>query len=385
MAEALSGHVKVKHLRVYPLTVERVAASVFCRDSLQLDLLDNITRYYRLKKTLEHPNLDTPRWRAHLWRRATQWYYLFRRKLAGADLLVVWNGFSIPLGAAVAAARSLGMKMLFCENGVLPGTLAMDPQGINYANSIAGKPGQFYQSIAVEPKEAKDLFEITPQQRPLRKVAGHVSTRCDDDKPLPDHYVLFAMQVHDDTQVLLFSPRFPSIAAAVSYVWERVAAYNARTGDTLQLVVKEHPSDFGRVDYSALRASLPGSYFLRSTPVSKIIPDAEAVITLNSAVGVEGLLYLRPVITLGDAFYNVPGMVHHVGAQDDLAGVLAETIGRPVNVELITKFLYFLRYDYLVSVSRHARDVASFEPAVKRILQTLDDKLYWVPRSSNGC
>jgi len=378
MANALAGRVEAKHLKVYPLTLERVATSMFCQHSLEPDQIERITRYYRLKKMLKHPDLDTPRWRSRLRRRAIEWYNLFRRKLAGAELLVVWNGFSIPLGSAVAAAKSLGLKTVFCENGVLPNSVAMDPQGINFANSITGKPVEFYQSITVDPQKAKELFQMNFRQRPLRKANGDVSADCDDDKPLPHRYVLFVMQVHDDTQVVLFSPRFRCLEDAVTYTSDRLEEYNARTGDTLKLVVKEHPSDFGRADYSALRASLPDAYFLRKRPVSEIIASAQAVITLNSSVGVEGLLYLRPVITLADAFYNIPGVVHHLRPHDDLADVLADAIDKPVNVELTTRFLYFLRYDYLVPTPRQPDGSVSFEAAAERILDILDDRLAWL-------
>ena len=373
IADALPRHVRTEHLRVYPLTLERTISSIFHRDSLQPDQIDNITRYYRLKKILKYPEIDTPKWRARLQRRANDWYSLFLRKLTGADLLVIWNGFSIPLGSAVAAARSLGITVVFCENGALPGMIAMDTRGINFASSISGKPAEFYQSISVDAQKAEEMFGTSLIQRPLRKASQDACADCDDDKPLPERYVLFAMQVHDDTQMLLFSPRFQSLSEAVTYAYRRVAEYSARTGDTLKLIVKEHPSDFGRTDYSKLRESLPDAYFLRKKPVSELVAHTQAVLTINSSVGVEGLLHLRPVITLGDAFYNVPGIVRHLGPEDDLADVLADTIGKPVNVDLVTKFLYFLRYEYLVSTPRQSDGSISLQPAADRILDILHD------------
>lgn len=377
MSKATSRYARVKHLKIYPLTLERVLTSPFGHCNLQPESLDSITRYYRLKKTIKHPELNTPRWQAVLCQRATDWYRLFLRKLALADMLVVWNGFSIPVGSAVAAAKSLGIKTAFCENGVLPQMIAMDPKGINYANSISGKPAEFYQNTRVDPERAKALFETAFQQRPLRKAAESVHQDCDDDKPLPERYVLFAMQVHDDTQVVLFSPRFRSLKEAVVYTADRIGKYNARTGDTLELVVKEHPSDFGRMDHAELRASLPKAHFLRSRPIREIISDAKAVITLNSSVGVESLLYLRPVITLGDAFYDVSGMLSHLDSKDDLADILVNVIDKPVNAELITKFLYFLRYEYLVPMPRQKDGSILFDAATERILDILHERLPW--------
>ena len=41
--------------------------------------------------------------------------------------------------------------------------------------------------------------------------------------------------------------------------------------------------------------------------MKEVLKKAELVITLNSTVGIEALLYGKPVLTLGDAFYNIKG------------------------------------------------------------------------------
>jgi len=375
---ALPGDIVVKHLNVYRLLAGTLFGSIWPHEPISSEVADRITLFYRLNKTVRHQKRDTKRWRHRLAKRADQFYWFFRKKLFGADMLIVWNGFALPLAAAVAAARSLGIKVVFCEHGVLPGTIAMDPKGINFANSLSGKPAQFFREIALDPAKVESVFSARLQQRPLRKPSSRASSPTDDDKLLPERYMLFAMQVHNDSQVLLFSPRFHSMEQAVTYVAEELIEYNKRTGDSLRLVVKEHPSDSGRIDYTALRQSLPDAYFLRTTPISKIIGNAQAVITINSTVGVEALLHLRPVITLGDAFYNVPGVVRHLNDKEDLAEVLVETVGRPVDRDLISRFLYSLRYEYLVPAPPKTTDRDTVSPAAQRILDILYDQLSWM-------
>jgi capsular polysaccharide export protein len=297
--------------------------------------------------------------------------------LAGVDLLVVWSGFRLPLRAAVCAAKSLGTKTLYCENGVLPGTMAMDPKGVNFAGSLAGRGPELFLKVHLDPEKEKALLGTALQQRPMRRTLRPADDHTADDQPLPERYVLFPMQVHDDSQVLLFSPRFRSMEQAARYIAEQVEQYNARTGDSLALVVKEHPSDAGRADYRELRRSLPGAHFLRRAPISDIIGGARAVIVLNSSVGVEGLLYLRPVVTLADAFYNVPGVVRHLEGDEELADVLPAVIDQPVNRELTTKFLYFLRYEYLLPLSLRSASEETIGPAVQRVMDVLYDRLSW--------
>ncbi|MDO8684359.1 MAG: hypothetical protein Q7N50_12845 [Armatimonadota bacterium] len=366
---------RTKHFNIYSMTPKMILSSLFLqRTPVADELLESLTRFYYLKKTIKHPDLETARFRNRLNRRATQWYRFFRRKMSGIDLLVVWNGFSIPVGAAVAAARECGVKTLFCENGTLPGTLSMDPAGVNFNSSLTGKPPEFFRRITMDDAKVKDLLRTPLQQRPLRNASG-IQKGFHDHLSLPERYVLFAMQVHDDTQVLLFSPHLQSMEAAVTYVAEQVKDYNARSGDHVRLVVKEHPSDYGRVDYSSLRASFPDIYFLLTTPVNEALQDALAVLTLNSSVGVEALIRFRPVITLGEAFYNVPGVVRHVEPKEDLSKALSETIDQPIDRDLVTRFLYFLRYEYLVPVSVKSAARQTIAPAVQRVMDAVDGKL----------
>lgn len=390
----LPPSVVARHLNVHYRMPESLLQWYRPDSALAPEQVEDITRVYFLQRRCRDIRCDSLPWRLRLTLRANQWHHLWLRKLKYTDLLVVWNGFAIPLRAAVLAARELGITVLHGENGVLPGTMALDPAGINFHNSLAGKSPAFYDAITPDPARVEALFATPLQQRPLRATnpvrqltttgkPRTSSTAGDDGKPLPERYVLFAMQVHDDSQLLLFSPRFRDMPEAVTYTAKQVARYNARTGDTLRLVVKEHPSDFGRIDYGDLRRALPEVIFLRATPISEIIDDARAVITVNSAVGVEGLLHLRPVITLGDAFYNVPGVVRHLG-RDELEPVLAEVVDQPVNRDRITRFLHFLRYDYLLPISPRATRAEAYQPAAERIVDALAGKLWWAEGEDSG-
>ena len=376
IARALPPEIASRQLNVYALTTWAILDQVLGRDGLPPEVADRITHFECLKRACRRPGADVGEHRKRLAPEAGKWYHLLRRRLAGADLLVVWSGFRVPLRAAACAAESLGIRTLYCENGVLPGTLMMDPKGVNYAGSIVGKGPDFFLQAAIDPEREQALFDTGLQQRPLRRALRGGGGETDDGRPLPERYVLFPMQVHDDSQVLVFSPRFRTMEDTVRYVAAQVAVHNAGTGDSLALVVKEHPSDLGRADYRPLRRSLPGAYFMRRTPVGDLIRSARAVVTLNSSVGVEALLLMRPVITLGEALYNGPGVVSHIG-DGDLAEALGAVIDQPVNRELVTRFLCFLRYEYLVPVSWRTANETTIQPAAQRIVDVLHDRLAW--------
>lgn len=278
------------------------------------------------------------------------------------DLVCVWNGTLVPLASAVLAARKLGKKTLFFENGYLPGTTTVDPKGVNFMNSITGKDSSFFQSIQPDPVKLAAIFRVSPSVRALKTKWYHSLLKRSRQKPaeqvqLPKKYVFLPFQVHDDTQVLLHSPAIKTMEQLVDTTVLAVSNYNKATGSNLWLVAKEHPSDFGRTDYSDLKEKYQREkiLFLRYYPTPTLIKQAYAVITINSSVGIEALVQHKPVITLGNAFYNVPGVVVPVRDADQLEQALAN-LDESVDFHLIEQFLYYLRYEYLAEGSWRAPD-----------------------------
>lgn len=283
---------------------------------------------------------------------AISYFYQYITK-NNIDLVCVWNGTLVPLGAATRVAQKLGCKTLFFENGYLPNTTTVDPIGVNNNNSLVGKPAAFFEKVLIDPLKLEKLYQKPPAIRSLKSRWYHNLIRrkpagSPESIDLTKRYIFVPFQVHDDTQVLLHSPCIKTMSKLVDYVVAAVDKHNAITGDALQIIIKEHPSDFGRVDYTELIAKYcqPNVRFLKHYPTPELIKHAQGVLTINSSVGIESLLSHKPVITLGNAFYNVPGVVEHVNNLDDLSDYLG-FIDQPVNKKLIDQFLYYLRYEYL--------------------------------------
>ncbi|MGB8602863.1 MAG: hypothetical protein WCD42_11780 [Rhizomicrobium sp.] len=285
------------------------------------------------------------------------------------DLLVLWNGLPLPVAAAAAAARSLNIACLFCENGTLPKTVAMDPDGVNAASSLARRTADFYRAVEPAPEKLASLIHTPLVARALNPRAAAPAPT--ETLTLPESYVFLPLQVHDDSQILMYSPRFADMPAVVRAVAEAVGQHNQTHGTALKIVVKEHPSDYGRIDYSALRREFPDLLFTQTFSTAELIAGAKAVITVNSTVGIEALLSFKPVVTLGDAFFNIDGVVRHLRGNETLSDALSDALAQPPDKELIGKFLYHLRYHDLVAYDR--RDAAaSPAPAVARLLQALE-------------
>ena len=276
--------------------------------------------------------------------------------------LVVWNGEKYYQAIAVRVAQDLGVTVLRFENGVLPGTTTLDRRGINADNSVP-RDAAFYRSQA----DASDWIPpaLTPRP-PLPDKPLDSTTR-----ELPARFLLAPFQIDGDTQILNHSPWVPDMRHFFQVTGE---ALEESGNPDLHLVYKEHPST--RRDFADLHARArahPRLHFINDRPLPELLTRAEGVVTVNSTVGLEALLLRRPVITLGDAFYNISGLVCHVDSSRALAAAFTDPTALAPEEQLRRRFLRYLQFHYAVAGSWRRPDAAHVEAARARILALLAD------------
>lgn len=129
-------------------------------------------------------------------------------------------------------------------------------------------------------------------------------------------FVLFPLQLTGDYQIRAHSP-FPSMPQAVDYVLESFAAY--APADQL-LLVKEHPLDASWRNWRAFirrRARRLGVeervHCIDGGDLQQLSTSAAGMVCVNSTSGTLALETGIPVVVLGDAVYDVPGITHQAG------------------------------------------------------------------------
>ena len=223
------------------------------------------------------------------------------RMVSRVDAVLVWNGSRGHGLMAAETARRLGKPLVYIENGFLPDTVQIDLKGINYASSLADLDPRTLPAAPCGP--------IPFRQRPLGRDTGHeAETHRPDD--IASGFVLFGAQVHDDTQIKCFSPDWTTVDDAIRYAAVECAAAG------LSLVVKEHPQDHGRIDRAPLKAELPDVVFLENADNACLIESCRAFVTINSSMALQAVAAGKPVFSLGDAAYNLEGIVHRVRPPD---------------------------------------------------------------------
>lgn len=186
-------------------------------------------------------------------------------------------------------------------------------------------------------------------------LAGNVSKYAQRDLgaplSLPDRYVFVALQTSvDHVQTLAHVPMLTMLDWAV----ERFR------GTDIRVVVKRHPRcKSARVVHRMRELAARGEILISDASIHQLIEPALAVFTVNSGVGSEALLHLKPVYLFGRADYR--HVCHEIHRYEQLVE-LSSPLRAPVDDDTIKRFLYWMRRHVLVNV----RDRHSLSAAIER-------------------
>lgn len=126
--------------------------------------------------------------------------------------------------------------------------------------------------------------------------------------PEGEKYIFYPLHLQVDAQIIVRAPQYVDQVALIENL-----AHFIPVGH--KLYVKEHPNNVGGMPIRDLKRikALPNVRLLPvNTHSHSLIENASAIITVNSTVGWEAMMYRKPVITLGTAFYDVSGLTHNV-------------------------------------------------------------------------
>jgi capsular polysaccharide export protein len=324
--------------------------------------------------------------------------FLIQQKI---DAVFLWNGSGLAASICVMLAQEMHLKTIFGENGYFHNTMQLDPQGVNQAASITRSIANDYLSMELQADKLQQLQAMMQIYRqharpqytaPTHKIRPSLPAIVADEwsnlldretyklkrlnstipstlDALPKRYIFIPFQVVQDSQLLLFSPL---VGNDMGLLLSSCHAATKQVAEDYKIIVKLHPADINNVDYTALMTRFPDVIFLRDYPSDKLIHSAELIITINSTVGVEALIYGKPVITLGMNFYNVPGVVHHVEALPDLPQAIATALSRSPDETKTLRLLYYLYHCYFTHGSWKNYSGHSIQTVARRISQLVE-------------
>ncbi|AGK46037.1 capsule polysaccharide biosynthesis family protein [Burkholderia thailandensis MSMB121] len=260
---------------------------------------------------------------------------VFRRHLVSQCLM--WNGQQLVCRAVAHACAAHGVPTKFVEISNLPDKLFVDLLGVNALSSISRNPAVIDGlPMPTEDEHRRWLARYEqykarplPQSRTswMRKAVSAVNyalklatlgvaskrlnmVRATNGASAPTQakaltvkeltalrYVFLPLQVSGDTQIKLHSD--VDNLKAIHLAFEHAA------NESADLIVKLHPAecDTAVID-EVVRMQRVYHFDLVTSPTTDLIKHAHSVVTINSTVGLEALLYGKPVMSLGRCFYK---------------------------------------------------------------------------------
>ncbi len=310
------------------------------------------------------------------------------------EALLVWNGAGLIGATAAAIARRRGLPILFGENGYFPDTLQLDPAGVNQASSATAfvrdrrylgyappplEADSGDDDVSVRPIKPSAWSRLWPELRRLLTPAAWAwlrpAPRAQPPEQLPPDlppYVFVPLQVSKDTQLKQYSPL---VGNDFGLMLDRLSAALAQLRPNWRIVVKPHPAEHHRVQvgYRAWLQRWPNVVFATAPSSIQLIQGAQAVVTVNSTVGFEGIVHNKPVVTLGGNFYCFAPLVNPVGRLEDLPAVLQAALDQPQDVAARQQFLAYVRHEFLIDCGYRRitlRQMAHLVAAVEQRLAT---------------
>ena len=149
------------------------------------------------------------------------------------------------------------------------------------------------------------LFARANHRRALARMQALFETKA--------RYFVFPLQLEHDFQIIAYSP-FRSQKEALRMVIQSFAAH-ADAGT--YLVVKVHPWDPGLTNWRRRVAHWAEEFgvgdrvdYFDGGDLDEMIRRSEGMITVNSTAGIRALQLGTPVMALGEAVYDIPGLTY---------------------------------------------------------------------------
>lgn len=317
----------------------------------QTELL--VVRKCNSRKGKHYPNWFWPLFQVSSFIQAVWLYALYVHwlKTEKAQFVGVWNGKKFRQAVLLEAIQTLGKSPIFFETGPLPGVSAIDPNGVNAFSSVP-RDVVFYQNRVAH-------------ERLLVPC-------CISDHPngLPLKYIFVPFQVVEDSNIYLHSPWIRNMRQLFA-LCKNLAD---KLGSDYHFVFKPHPSC--DEDYSDLKQQQSEQLIFAediSTPV--LVEHADAVMTVNSTVGIEGLMAAKKVLVLGDALFAIEGISYPVKDELQLQTLLLGLHDLSVNEPTVNSFIDYLKNDYAIpGNAMKSPDKTHWRAAERRLQLLLDGK-----------
>jgi hypothetical protein len=234
------------------------------------------------------------------------------RQRRGEKPLVLKEGNSVRVLQLMRTVRAAAARLFF-------------PSKFDYMTAASFREHLFYMQNLLSSRKGYDALSLNSDTK----------------------HIMFPLQYEPEASLLYAAPDFRDQRALVKQICEQLPV-----GKTLW--VKEHPNQFGVLRHHSwreIKRSHNNLKFVHGRENGrKLISNCELVVTISSSAGMDALVIGKPVVVLGDVFYQNFSGAHKMKSLRELAEFLhkvsfVECI--PDREKLVMSFQKFVHECYL--------------------------------------
>lgn len=270
------------------------------------------------------------------------------------DVVVAWGGIRSYSSIPTVIAKKSNVNCAFIEKGLFPFTLQVDDKGVNASGKLKNEfklvfkvtenhPLDFYQSLLkkkwyftqpvnsvntiskinylLEEFGFKELlikifhkyFETKLLKKFNYKERWEVTDPISSTETIEETgYIFIPFQVSDDSQLLVEGGWIKDNISLVESVLKSLNELGVKS----KIIIKEHPREFRNFNFQK-RLSKHHVQFSKAGTID-LINKSKVIMTINSTVGFEALVFSKPVIITGNSFYESIPLITKANNQSEL-------------------------------------------------------------------
>ncbi len=253
--------------------------------------------------------------------------YLTLWKTIQPHLVLTWNGFVSIQKTLAKLADYYEVPVFYLERGLMPKTLSIYREGINYGSHMGGKKWNNLNPsypTSEEMKQAKAYCErINAQAESIVSTGEKMSSvqiREHLGIPPENRIILLPLQIETDSNILYYSPHYSSMIEIIKDVQEVL-----KNEENITLIIKPHPEDKNRIkEIKLVTGGL--SRVVTDINLYSLLRISDIVVVVNSTIGLEALTQRKPVVVLGDAIYGYKGFTYDLNEKSDLKNLICQAL-----------------------------------------------------------
>ncbi|WP_457812671.1 glycosyltransferase [Sinorhizobium meliloti] len=224
-----------------------------------------------------------------------------------------------------------------CERGALPDSVYHDKQGF-LSDSTSYQPSAWDHPLTKEQRDRtlSYIAEIRGGSHMLEQQSDRVDLATLKQRLGIKHgqkVLLVPFQQPNDTVIKYF----PGPIGSYEAFRAQIVRLASDLGEGWKVIYKKHPAE---VDFRPI----PGATSAHDENVYDLLELASAVAVINSGVGIYAMMFGKPLLVFGDAWYAHDGTCFQVNAGDDVCEILKGDL--TLDYERVLRFIHHLRFRF---------------------------------------